>query len=139
MPFPHKGVIIPAASPAIRMCSCTASFFANDISLITFGFSKRKSEFSNRFFSSYLEGWKTDRGLVYIIFGPPSSVYISDDSESWNYGQQNNYSSLIFTFDKVNNPFTGKDYHMRRAEYYEVPWYKAVDTWRSGRVVNDSY
>ena len=96
-------------------------------------------QFANRNFGSYLEGWKSDRGLIYIIFGPPSSVYISSESESWNYGQLNSYSSLIFTFDKVNNPFTNQDYHLRRADYYEVPWYRAVESWRSGRVVNDSY
>jgi GWxTD domain-containing protein len=96
-------------------------------------------QFANRHFSSYLEGWKTDRGLIYLIFGPPGTVYISDDSESWNYGQMNSYSSLIYTFDNVNNPFTKKDYHLRRGANYEVPWYRAVDSWRSGRVVNDTY
>ncbi len=96
-------------------------------------------QFANRNFAAYLEGWKSDRGLIYIIFGPPSSVYMSDDSESWNYGQMNSYSSLIFTFDRLNNPFTKNDYRLRRAAYYEVPWYKAVDSWRSGRIVNDVY
>jgi GWxTD domain-containing protein len=96
-------------------------------------------QFANKHFHSYLEGWKTDRGLIYIIFGPPGTIYRSDDSESWNYGQMNSYSSLIFTFDKVENPFTNDDYHLRRAAIYESPWYRAVDSWRSGRVVNDSY
>lgn len=96
-------------------------------------------QFANQHFHSYLEGWKTDRGLIYIIFGPPGTVYRSDDSESWNYGQMNSYSSLIFTFDKVENPFTNNDYHLRRSVIYESPWYRAVDSWRSGRVVNDSF
>ena len=96
-------------------------------------------QFSNQFFSSYREGWKTDKGLIYIIFGPPGTVYISDESESWNYGQLNSYSSLIFTFDKIDNPFTDNDYQLRRAAHYEVPWYRSVESWRSGRVVNDAY
>ena len=31
-------------------------------------------KYANEHFSHYIEGWKTDRGMVYIIFGPPSSV-----------------------------------------------------------------
>src|SRR5690606_37096907 len=28
---------------------------------------------ANRFFPSYLEGWKTDRGMIYLVFGPPKT------------------------------------------------------------------
>ncbi|HEX9007351.1 MAG TPA: GWxTD domain-containing protein [Bacteroidota bacterium] len=31
-------------------------------------------EYANRHFSHYREGWKTDMGMVYIMFGPPSNV-----------------------------------------------------------------
>ncbi len=31
-------------------------------------------EFANRNFRSYTEGWLTDKGMVYIVYGPPSSV-----------------------------------------------------------------
>ncbi len=31
-------------------------------------------KYANEHFSHYIEGWKTDMGMVYIIFGPPSSV-----------------------------------------------------------------
>lgn len=96
-------------------------------------------QLTNRFFTSYVEGWKTDRGLIYIIFGPPASVYRSSDSESWNYSSNSYYGTLNFTFDKIKNPFTDNDYKLRRNKYYEIPWYKAVDSWRDGRVVNDNY
>ena len=95
-------------------------------------------QYANFFFTSYFEGWKTDRGLIYIIFGPPSSIYRDNDSESWNYSQVNNYGPLSFTFDRINNPFSPNDYRLRRSIYYELPWYRAVDTWRDGRVVNES-
>ena len=96
-------------------------------------------QYANLFFTSYFEGWKTDRGLIYIIFGPPSSIYRNNDSENWNYSQINNYGPLSFTFDKINNPFSSNDYRLRRNIYYELPWYRAVDSWRDGRVVNDNY
>lgn len=92
---------------------------------------------ANLLFTSYLEGWKSDRGLIYIIFGPPSTVYRTDDNENWNYSQTYNYGPLNFTFDKVKNPFSSNDYQLRRSNYYEMPWYRAVDSWRDGRVVND--
>jgi GWxTD domain-containing protein len=96
-------------------------------------------QFANRVFTSYLEGWKSDRGMIYIIFGPPASIYRSDESEVWNYNQLFNYNSFSFTFDKLSNPFSDNDYRLRRSAYYEIPWYRAVDSWREGRVVNDSY
>lgn len=94
-------------------------------------------QWANRLFSSYQEGWKTDRGIIYIIFGPPSSVYRSQQTETWSYSQNTFYGNLNFQFDKIKNPFTNNDYILRRNQYYEMPWYRAVDSWRDGRVVND--
>ncbi len=96
-------------------------------------------QYANNFFTSYLEGWKSDKGLIYIIFGPPSSIYRNSMTETWNYSQISNYGPLSFTFDKINNPFSSNDYQLRRSNYYELPWYRAVDSWRDGRVVNDNY
>lgn len=94
-------------------------------------------QWANLLFSSYQEGWKTDRGIIYIIFGPPSSVYRSEQTETWSYSQNTFYGNLNFQFDRIKNPFTANDYILRRNQYYEMPWYRAVDSWRDGRVVND--
>lgn len=96
-------------------------------------------QFANRMFSSHVEGWKSDRGIIYIIFGPPATVYRSDETETWSYSQNSYYGSLNFNFDKLLNPFSDNDYKLRRNSYYEIPWYRAVDSWRDGRVVNDTY
>ncbi len=92
---------------------------------------------ANQYFASYLEGWKTDRGLLYLIYGPPTAVYRTNNSESWVYGEENNIRSLHFTFVKVMNPFTENDYSLVRNENYKDSWYVAVDTWRQGRVFAD--
>jgi GWxTD domain-containing protein len=92
---------------------------------------------ANTLFTSYLEGWKTDRGLIYTIFGPPSTVYKSSSAEDWTYGNFNTVSSITFTFEKIYNPFSNNDYIMRRGADYENPWYRAVDRWREGVVVNE--
>ena len=51
--------------------------------------------FANKNFSHYTDGWKTDRGMVYIMFGPPSNVdrhpFDSDAKpyETWFYNDLN--------------------------------------------------
>jgi GWxTD domain-containing protein len=96
----------------------------------------QRVQFANHFFSSYMEGWRTDRGMIYIIFGPPQSIYHNDFGENWNYGTVNTIPDLNFTFRKVGNPFTNNDYELVRQHIYENAWYLAVDQWRQGRAFN---
>lgn len=88
---------------------------------------------ANQFFSSYLEGWKTDRGMVYLIYGSPNVIYRTMNSETWIYGEENNVNSLSYSFSKVNNPFTNNDFTLERSIVYKQSWYTAVDIWRQGR------
>jgi GWxTD domain-containing protein len=87
-------------------------------------------EEANLYFTSYLEGWKTDRGLIYIIFGKPTYVYRSKANEEWIYGDPQNRSSLRFTFVQVNNPFTDNDYTLLRTPTLKEPWFITVQSWR---------
>ena len=91
-------------------------------------------EGANRYFSSYTAGWQTDRGMIYLIFGPPNIIYRSSGAESWIYGEENNFMSLNFNFVKVKNPFSENDYMLNRSPVYKSNWYRAVDSWRQGRV-----
>lgn len=88
----------------------------------------------NKFFSSHVEGWKSDRGLIYIVYGPPNIIHKKDDAESWIYGEEGNMLSVNFTFFKVDNPFSDNDYVLSRSPLLKNSWYRAVDTWRQGRV-----
>ena len=94
-------------------------------------------QIANSKFSSYTEGWKTDRGLIYIIFGAPSSVYFDDATESWNYMNQPSMPDVTFTFKRMNNPFTENDYTLIRQPYYDNSYYMAVEQWRQGRILNN--
>ncbi len=87
-------------------------------------------EYANTYFVSYKEGWKTDRGMIYIIFGPPQTVYRRTDIETWIYGEQGNRVSLRFDFIKNINPFTENDYSLQRDSGYKNAWFMAVDYWR---------
>jgi GWxTD domain-containing protein len=57
-------------------------------------------EYANKHFSHYIDGWRTDMGMVFIIFGPPSNVerhpfeVDSKPYEIWSYYELN-YSILF--------------------------------------------
>ncbi len=85
---------------------------------------------ANFYFTSYLEGWKSDRGLIYIVFGRPGIVYRGYGQEEWVYGDPDHRNSLRFTFVKVNNPFTSNDYMLLRSPTFKDPWYITVQSWR---------
>jgi len=85
---------------------------------------------SNKYFTSYHEGWKTDRGMIYIVFGPPTIVYRNSQSENWVYGEASTIKSINFIFYKVENPFTENDYMMSKSELFKDVWYYAVSNWR---------
>lgn len=87
-------------------------------------------EEANRYFTSYHEGWKTDRGLIYIVYGPPRIVYRGENTEEWLYGEQGNKSSIRLQFIKVVNPFSENDYSLLKSPSYKEKWYNIVSTWR---------
>lgn len=87
-------------------------------------------EEANSFFTSYHEGWKTDRGLLYIVYGPPKIVYRGNNVEEWIYGEKGNSNSIRFEFVKVENPFSENDYSLVKSPSYKEKWYNIVNTWR---------
>lgn len=92
---------------------------------------------ANQLFTTYKEGWKTDQGLTYIIYGEPNAVWIDNDSEIWQYSSPEN-SRLFFSFVLKNTPM-GKQYFMERStnNNYDVSWHDAVFEWRKGIIRNN--
>lgn len=93
-------------------------------------------EEANRLFTSYKEGWKTDKGMVYTILGPPNKVQRSRDREVWVYAQNTNFSEIIFTFNRKPNQFTENFYELVRYPEYQAYWFPFVEAWRTGNVVD---
>ncbi len=91
-------------------------------------------ERANLKYTSYKEGWKTDRGMISIVFGVPTIVRKTVHTETWIYGEENNLMALSFIFNRNENPFTDNDFKLQRSSNYKSSWYRAVDTWRGGRV-----
>ncbi len=83
----------------------------------------RRVAFADANFSHYVKGWKTDRGMVYIILGGPSNVdrhpfeYDSKPYEVWDYYQLN--KSFVFIDEtgfgdyRLVTPLTGDLYRYR--------------------------
>jgi GWxTD domain-containing protein len=92
---------------------------------------------ANNYFSCHTEGWKTDRGMMYIVYGAPDVVYHSSSSESWIYGEEKSYNAINFTFMKVINPFTNNDYRLERSYLHRSDWESAVDAWRQGKIYTE--
>ncbi|MFO7722834.1 MAG: GWxTD domain-containing protein, partial [Bacteroidales bacterium] len=90
----------------------------------------RRVEKANYLFSSHQEGWKTDRGMIYIMYGPPSVVQRGFSSEIWTYGESRHIMSLTFIFTRLSNPFTDSDYMLERSPNYKTGWYQMVNSWR---------
>ena len=96
----------------------------------------RRVQEANIHFSSYLEGWKSDRGIIYIIYGPPNKVYRSTNGESWIYGDENSSLSYYFNFLRVKNPFSDNDFYLDRMPAYRYGWGQAIESWRNGHIYN---
>lgn len=87
-------------------------------------------ERANELFSTNAEGWQTDRGLIYIVYGAPTIVYRHDFQEEWIYGESRNLRSLHFYFMKAVTPFSTSDFVLSRDPTLKQTWYMAVERWR---------
>jgi GWxTD domain-containing protein len=60
-----------------------------------------KVEYANKHFAHYIEGWRTDMGMVYIIFGAPNNVdrhpfdHDSKPYEVWSYYDLNHQFTFV--------------------------------------------
>jgi GWxTD domain-containing protein len=101
--------------------------------------------YTNYYFSTHKEGWRTDRGMIYIIYGPPDKLYKSNDEEKWGYRRpvvKSKWGSrydveddyLYFIFKHRENRFSDNEYSLSRSETVVTYWDQAVLSWRKGNV-----
>lgn len=91
-------------------------------------------EDANRLFTTYKEGWKTDKGMIYIVLGPPDRVQRNREREVWVYNRRANVSEINFTFTKKPNQFVEDHYELVRYIEYQPIWYPIVEAWRTGAI-----
>ncbi|MEX2602277.1 MAG: GWxTD domain-containing protein [Balneolaceae bacterium] len=96
-------------------------------------------EEANKQFSNFKEGWKTDPGMIYILFGPPWYVERRMNFMLWAYSYDRTDSRYNFTFErpKMRNEFFPFDnYLLNRSQQYFNQQYQQVQLWRTGAILD---
>lgn len=91
----------------------------------------KRVEWANTYFTSYKEGWKTDRGMIYILFGLPDELYRFADREVWTY--KNQFLNATFNFVRSQTLFDPDNFVLIRDKKYQDTWYEKIDLWRNSR------
>lgn len=92
-------------------------------------------EEANRLFGTYKEGWKTDPGMAYILFGPPRFVERTVRGERWTYASTG-ATPPVLEFQQTaggvvsQSPFTVLI--LNRDRGYTDVWQRARRLWRTG-------
>ena len=94
----------------------------------------RRVKLANKFFTTYKPGWKTDKGMIFIIFGNPTRVVRTRNKEMWTYAQSASFSDINFTFLRSPNQFVDDHYKLVRYPEYEQVWYPKIEQWREGKI-----
>jgi len=94
-------------------------------------------EEANKYFTTQKEGWKTDRGMLYIVLGPPLNSGVRLQKEIWFYSSTDPDPVNTYYFTKVrpsDNESTIENPTLDRQSYYDRGWQRAVERWRNGSV-----
>ncbi len=98
-------------------------------------------EEANKQFSNFKEGWKTDTGMIYILFGPPWVVDVRLDEMKWSYSYNptDNEKSFYFKTPKIKNKYYPFDNYLmtRNSAYYNIQ-YQQIQLWLSGLILKRS-
>lgn len=96
-------------------------------------------EEANKQFSSFKEGWMTDMGMVYILFGPPYYVERSLDTYVWIYGYDRGDARRVFRFQRTrmdSDSYPFSHYILQRQRLYHSVEYQQRDEWLNGSILN---
>ena len=87
---------------------------------------------ANELFTEHKAGWLTDRGLLYVVLGPPQSVRrLPDGTERWRYEAAGSRGEPVtFTFRPRPSTLAPANYELVRRPEYQTLWYAAVEQWR---------
>ncbi|MBN2731258.1 MAG: GWxTD domain-containing protein [Balneolaceae bacterium] len=98
----------------------------------------QRVEEANKQFSNFKEGWKTDTGMIYILFGPPWYVNNQLDEMVWSYSYNRDDPSYNYLFfqPKIQSEFYPFEHYIlqRNQQYYSVE-FQQVSLWLSGLIL----
>lgn len=90
--------------------------------------------YSNIFFTADREGWKTDRGLVYILFGPPDRMKDTGTSQIWYYISRRRSQIIEFKFNRGVDQYTNEGFYLEKNQYTMSYLDEAIRSWNKGKV-----
>lgn len=97
-------------------------------------------EEANKQFTNFKEGWKTDMGMMYILFGPPWYVENTLDTSIWFYSYNRNDPRFTFLFNRpriADQYFPFQHYILQRNQAYHNIMYDRIQVWKSGLILNE--
>lgn len=89
--------------------------------------------FANFYFTGICEGWRSDRGMIYMIFGPPEKITRLNTLEIWSYKKTRRSDNPEFHFIKVDSNLSDNVFSLIRDESYKKAWEQAIASWRRGQ------
>lgn len=95
-------------------------------------------EQANKQFSNFKEGWMTDMGMVYVLFGPPYYVERSLDTMVWIYGYNRADPRRVFYFYRTrihSDSYPFEHYILQRQNHYHSVEYEQIQRWLSGTIL----
>ena len=90
--------------------------------------------YSNLYFSSNKEGWKTDQGMVFILFGPPNRIQMTGSGESWYYYAKRKSKTVEYKFQREQDAFSDQNMIWQRSTDSQMYLNEAIRSWRNGKV-----
>jgi len=90
--------------------------------------------YSNLYFSSNKEGWKTDQGMIFILFGPPTRIQMTGVGESWYYFSRRKNKVVEFKFQRVQDAFSDQNMMWQKTTDSQMYRNEAIRSWRNGKV-----
>lgn len=128
--------LMNAADPKIAIDSLwlRVSSFDEDLAKKLISTFYNRVQDANLWFTTYKEGWMTDRGMILVVYGRPDHVYRKSDEEDWIYDGSYNQQPVTFSFLKNENSFSPNDFVLQRNYYYISSWNLQVYRWRHGLI-----
>lgn len=90
--------------------------------------------YSNYYFTTNKEGWKTDPGMIYVLMGPPSRIRMDGEGESWYYFHRRQSKMVEFRFNRSHDVFSNSNLDWDKSIDSKLYWNEAIASWRSGKV-----
>ena len=90
--------------------------------------------YSNLYFTESREGWKSDRGMMFILLGPPDRIRDTGMEQRWYYISRRQGRTVEFVFERKPGAQSNHDLVWKKSSESLQQWSAAVSSWRAGKV-----